>query len=78
MTNNGQNTPEILETVKQLKANGSFDQFRKDCFSEIVTLPKYHDLTKQVEDYVIRFLKEQKPNSKKSIIRDKLRRSLNE
>jgi len=79
MTNNDSKTQyEILDTVKQLKANGSFDQFRKDCFSDIITLPEYQELTKQVEDYVIRFLKDQKPNSKKSLIRDKLRLSLNE
>jgi hypothetical protein len=70
--------PETLEIIKQLKAEGSFDKFRKDCFAEIIAQPQFHDLTKNVEDYVLRFLKEQKPNSKKSLIRDKLRRSLNE
>lgn len=70
--------PETLEVVKQIKANGSFDKFRKDCFADIIAQPQFHDLSKSVEDYVVRFLKEQKPNSKKSFIRDKLRRSLNE
>ena len=28
---------EILDIIKSLKANGSFDQFRKDCFAEILT-----------------------------------------
>lgn len=28
---------EILDIIKSLKVNGSFDQFRKDCFAEILT-----------------------------------------
>ena len=70
---------EILDVVKQLKANGSFDQFRKDCIAEIIAQPDYQELTKHVEEFVFKFLREQKQlNNQKSLIRDNLRRSLNE
>lgn len=69
---------EILDIPKQIKANGSFDKFRKDCFKEITAQPAFANLQKQVEDFVHKFLREQNPNSKKSLIREKLRRQLTE
>lgn len=71
-------TQETLDVVKQLKVNGKFDQLRKDCFAKITSQPEYQTLTKQVEHYVLEFLRKQKPNSKKSIVRENLRRNLNE
>jgi hypothetical protein len=69
---------EIQDIVKQLKANGSFDQFRKDCFGEIIAQPRFNELTKSLEDFVFKFLREQKQNVKKNLIRENLRQSLNE
>jgi hypothetical protein len=69
---------EILDIPKQIKANGSFDKFRRDCFNEITAQAGFLSLQKQVEDFVLNFLSEQKPNSKKSLVREKLRRTLNE
>ena len=31
---------EILDIIKSLKVNGSFDQFRKECFANILTQVK--------------------------------------
>lgn len=69
---------EILDIPKQIKANGSFDKFRKDFFNEVTSQPGFLNLQKQVEDFVLKFLREQKPNAKKSLVREKLRRTLNE
>ena len=69
---------EILNIPKQIKANGSFDKFRKDCFNEITAQPGFVSLQKQTEDFVHKFLRDQNPNAKKSLIREKLRRTLTE
>lgn len=92
---------EILDIIKSLKANGSFDQFRKDCFAEILTQVTYsymfifllkiyiifnlhlqkqtfQNLKKTVEEFVVNYLNDLKPNSqtKKTVLRDNVRRLL--
>ncbi len=74
---NSLNKP-VLDIVKEFKANGNFDQFRKDCFSEITSQPSFHTLSKNVEDLVQKFLREQSHSLRKNDMRDLLRRKLNE
>lgn len=71
---------EALDIIKSLKVNGSFDQFRKECFSEILAQSSYQTLKKNVEDYVHKYLNDIKPNAntKKQILRDNIRRNLTE
>ena len=68
----------IADIVKEFKANGNFDQFRKDSFSEIISQSSFQNLVKTTEDYVQKILREQSHITKKNDLRDLLRRRLNE
>jgi hypothetical protein len=66
------------DIVKEFKANGNFDQFRKDCFTEITSQPSFEQLTLTVDDLVQKFLREQSQYLRKHEMRDLLRRRLND
>ena len=74
---NSLNKP-ISDIVKEFKANGNFDQFRKDCFAEITAQSSFQTLSKSVDDMVQKFLREQNQSLRKNEMRDLLRRKLNE
>lgn len=75
-----QNHPDILNYVRQLKANGTFDQFRKECLSEMEAKSEFKTLKSNVETFVQEYLSEQTWNSllKKSDIRENLRKKISE
>lgn len=66
------------DIVKEFKANGNFDQFRKDCFTEITSQSSFESLGKTVDEIVQKLLREHSQNLRKNEMRDFLRRKLNE
>ena len=68
----------VQEIVKEFKAYGNFDQFRKDCFVEMSAQTSYESLGKNADDIVQRLLKEQSHSLRKNEMRDFIRRKLNE
>lgn len=66
--------------VGQLKSQGIFDEFRRDCIADFDTKPAYQNLRQRVEIYVSKFLSEQTwcTDLNKNQVRDNLRRSINE
>jgi hypothetical protein len=45
--------------VLEVKSQGHFDNFRKECLSDVDTQPAYQNLHSRVEDTVQRFLNRQ-------------------
>lgn len=68
----------VADIVKEFKANGNFDQFRKDCFAEMSAQTSFDNLGKNADDIVQRILKEQSHSLRKNEMRDFIRRKLNE
>ncbi|XP_068899554.1 biorientation of chromosomes in cell division protein 1-like 1 [Tenebrio molitor] len=70
----------IDKIVYELKAQGIFDQFRKECFADVDTKPAYQNLRQRVEGSVTGFLKEQswRPDMNKNQVREMLRKTITE
>ncbi|CAH0554399.1 unnamed protein product [Brassicogethes aeneus] len=70
----------IDQIVYELKSQGIFDQFRKECISDVDTKPAYQNLRQRVEGSVSSFLKQQKwrPDMNKNQVREMLRKSIHE
>ncbi|XP_071440857.1 biorientation of chromosomes in cell division protein 1-like 1 [Hetaerina americana] len=70
----------IDKIVCQLKSNGIFDQFRKECIADVDTKPAYQNLRQRVEGSVSSFLSNQewKPDLNKNQLRDSLRKHIHE
>ncbi|KAG8227185.1 hypothetical protein J437_LFUL003391 [Ladona fulva] len=70
----------IDKIVCQLKSNGIFDQFRKECIADVDTKPAYQNLRQRVEGSVSSFLSNQewKPDLNKNQLRDSLRKNIHE
>lgn len=66
--------------VYELKSQGIFDQFRKECIADVDTKPAYQNLRQRVESSVTSFLKKQtwKPDLNKNQVRELLRKSIHE
>lgn len=79
-----QNTPGdsrmIDKIVHQLKSQGIFDQFRKECIADVDTKPAYQNLHQRVEGSVSGFLASQvwRPDLNKNQLRDSLRKHIHE
>ena len=54
MNSHDQPTPEVLDYVKKLKSNGTFDQFRRECLTDIDS--KVSCLEIKVKTYVFKSL----------------------
>ncbi|XP_065080922.1 biorientation of chromosomes in cell division protein 1-like 1 isoform X2 [Ochlerotatus camptorhynchus] len=65
--------------VHEVKSQGLFDQFRKECLADVDTKPAYQNLRQRVESSVSKFLSQQKwiDNIRhKNQLREKLRRNI--
>lgn len=70
----------VEKIVYELKSQGIFDQFRKECFADVDTKPAYQNLRQRVEGSVSSFLKDQrwKPDMNKNQVREMLRKKITE
>ncbi|XP_053619342.1 biorientation of chromosomes in cell division protein 1-like 1 [Plodia interpunctella] len=68
----------VDQLVYELKSRGIFDQFRKECISDVDTRPAYQNLRQRVETSVATFLARQvwKPDLNKNQLREKLRKHI--
>ncbi|KAI8422907.1 hypothetical protein MSG28_014019 [Choristoneura fumiferana] len=68
----------VDQLVYELKSKGIFDQFRKDCISDVDTRPAYQNLRQRVESSVALFLARQpwQPDLNKNQLREKLRKHI--
>ncbi|KAJ8920105.1 hypothetical protein NQ315_011761 [Exocentrus adspersus] len=73
--------PRLVEQlVYELKSQGIFDQFRKECISDVDTKPAYQNLRQRVEGTVATFLSQQtwRPDMNKNQVREQLRKNIYE
>lgn len=73
--------PRLVEQlVYELKSQGIFDQFRKECIADVDTKPAYQNLRQRVEGSVTSFLKQQtwRPDMNKNQVREQLRKNIYE
>lgn len=70
----------VEKIVYELKSQGIFDQFRKECFADVDTKPAYQNLRQRVEGSVSSFLKDKrwKPDMNKNQVREMLRKKITE
>nr|WIM01451.1 biorientation of chromosomes in cell division protein 1-like 1 [Limnephilus lunatus] len=71
--------PRLIDhIVCELKSQGIFDQFRKECIADVDTKPAYQNLRQRVEGSVAGFLSNQKwkPDLNKNQLREKLRKHI--
>lgn len=68
----------IEKLLSELKSQGIFDQFRKECISDVDTKPAYQNLKQRVEGSVTTFLKQQtwSIDLNKNQLREQLRKNL--
>ncbi|XP_031833965.1 uncharacterized protein LOC116427586 [Nomia melanderi] len=66
--------------VGEVKSQGIFDQFRKECIADVDTKPAYQNLRTRVEGSVNSFLSKQswKPDLNKNQVRETLRKHIHE
>lgn len=66
--------------VGELKSQGLFDEFRKECIADVDTKPAYQNLRHRVEGNVSNFLNKQrwKSNLNKNQVREMLRKNIQE
>lgn len=76
----GDNSKLIDSIVCEVKSQGVFDQFRRECMADVDTKPAYQNLRQRVESSVSNFLNEQewKPELNKNQLRERLRRNITE
>ncbi|XP_018577428.1 biorientation of chromosomes in cell division protein 1-like 1 isoform X2 [Anoplophora glabripennis] len=73
--------PRLIEQlVYELKSQGIFDQFRKECIADVDTKPAYQNLRQRVEGSVTSFLQQQtwRPDMNKNQVREQLRKNIYE
>ncbi|KAG4080098.1 hypothetical protein HA402_008169 [Bradysia odoriphaga] len=70
----------VDEIVCEVKSQGVFDQFRRNCIADVDTKPAYQNLRQRVENIVSNFLSDQvwRPDLNKNQLREKLRKHITE
>nr|CAG4649588.1 EOG090X0B7I [Scapholeberis mucronata] len=68
----------IDQIVNQIKSQGTFDQWRRECLADVDTKPAYQNLTFRVDNAVAGFLGKQKwrPDMVKNQVRENLRKHI--
>nr|CAG4642716.1 EOG090X0B7I [Evadne anonyx] len=68
----------IDQIVNQIKSQGTFDQWRRECLADVDTKPAYQNLTSRVDNAVASFLNKQRwrPDMVKNQVRENLRRNI--
>ncbi|XP_059614446.1 biorientation of chromosomes in cell division protein 1-like 1 [Phlebotomus argentipes] len=70
---------ELVDTiVREVKSQGLFDQFRKECQADVDTKPAYQNLRQRVDTSVTTFLEQQewRPDANRIQLREKLRKNI--
>ncbi|XP_050310279.1 biorientation of chromosomes in cell division protein 1-like 1 [Anthonomus grandis grandis] len=73
--------PRLIEQiVYELKSQGIFDQFRRECIADVDTKPAYQNLSQRVETSVMNFLNKQAFTEElnKNQLREQLRKNITE
>ncbi|KAG5874485.1 hypothetical protein JTB14_003384 [Gonioctena quinquepunctata] len=70
----------VEQLVYELKSQGIFDRFRKECIADVDTKPAYQNLRQRVEGSVVTFLRQQtwSPDMNKNQVREQLRKNIYE
>lgn len=70
----------IDQIVNQIKSQGTFDQWRRECLADVDTKPAYQNLTFRVDSAVAGFLGKQRwrPDMVKNQVRENLRKHIHE
>lgn len=70
----------IQQIVHELKSQGIFDNFRRECIADVDTKPAYQNLRQRVEGSVASFLSLQtwSNDMNKNQIREQLRKNIHE
>ncbi|XP_055617415.1 biorientation of chromosomes in cell division protein 1-like 1 [Toxorhynchites rutilus septentrionalis] len=80
MMENLADDPSFIDAiVHEVKSQGLFDQFRKECLADVDTKPAYQNLRQRVESSVSKFLSQQKWTENirhKNQLREKLRKNI--
>ncbi|KAF7995959.1 hypothetical protein HCN44_007926 [Aphidius gifuensis] len=74
-------SPRLVDhIVGEVKSQGIFDQFRKECIADVDTKPAYQNLRTRVENSVNSFLSKQmwKPDLNKNQLREALRKQMSD
>nr|CAG4646489.1 EOG090X0B7I [Macrothrix elegans] len=68
----------IDQIVNQIKSQGTFDQWRRECLADVDTKPAYQNLTFRVDNAVAAFLGKQRwrPDMVKNQVRENLRKHI--
>ena len=68
----------IDQIVNQIKSQGTFDQWRRECLADVDTKPAYQNLTSRVDNAVASFLNKQRwrPDMVKNQVRENLRKHI--
>uniref|UniRef100_A0A8D8ZNY5 Integrator complex subunit 1 n=1 Tax=Cacopsylla melanoneura TaxID=428564 RepID=A0A8D8ZNY5_9HEMI len=67
---------DIEKIINEVKSQGVFDEFRRDCISDVDTKPAYQNLRSRVETTVQKFLEKLKFDStlNKNVVRENMRK----
>jgi hypothetical protein len=70
----------IDKILFEVKSQGLFDEFRKECLNDVDTKPAYQNLKQRVENTVQSFINLQKwtPDANRNQLREKLRKNITE
>lgn len=68
----------VENIICEVKSQGLFDKFRKDCINDVDTKPAYQNLRQRVENTVASFLNQQTwtPELNRNQLREQMRKNI--